>query len=334
MCFKWPLFTTLTAAFLLFLSIAKAQYRMPIYTDYLTDNYYVIHPAMAGAHYEGLKIRSSFRTQWLDVANAPALQSLNVHARVGDRSGIGGLFFHDKNGFQSQIGFQGTYAHHINFYRSTAEVNQLSFGLTVGGSLHRHDQSSFDLSSGDPLILGTENRTSSVYADIGLTYNRLTLYAHLTLQNLVFESKNIRDYVFLDRPRRIIASAGNFFEIKPYWALEPSVMVDYIEHTNRPNIDVNLKSHHSINATQLWVGISYRKGLTDTLTQKAMANYNVPFSQLSSIIGFNYKKWMFSYTYTVGIGNIKINNFGFHQLSLGLDIFSDKYRVYTTRGIL
>jgi hypothetical protein len=111
-------------------------------------------------------------------------------------------------------------------------------------------------------------------------------------------------------------------------------MVDYIEHTNRPNIDVNLKSHHSINATQLWVGISYRKGLTDTLTQKAMANYNVPFSQLSSIIGFNYKKWMFSYTYTVGIGNIKINNFGFHQLSLGLDIFSDKYRVYTTRGIL
>jgi type IX secretion system PorP/SprF family membrane protein len=334
MCFRGPLLTTLSAAFLLLLSTAKAQYRMPIYTDYLTDNYYVLHPAMAGAQYEGLKIRSSFRTQWLDVSNAPALQSLNVHARVGDRSGIGGLFYHDKNGFQSQIGFQGTYAHHINFYRSTAELNQLSFGLTVGGSFHRHDQSSFDLSSGDPLISGTENRTSSVYADIGLTYNRLTLYAHLTLQNLVFEGKNISDDVFLDRPRRIIASIGNFFEIRPYWALEPSVMVDFVEHTNRPNIDVSLKSHHNINATQLWVGVSYRKGLTDTLTQKAIVNYKVSFAQLSSIIGFNYNKWMFSYTYTVGIGNIKINNFGFHQLSLGLDIFSDKYRTYNTRGIL
>jgi hypothetical protein len=34
---------------------ATAQYRMPIYTDYLTDNYYILHPAMAGAHYEGMK---------------------------------------------------------------------------------------------------------------------------------------------------------------------------------------------------------------------------------------------------------------------------------------
>lgn len=324
----------LNLTLLFFSNVLFAQYRMPLYTDYLTDNYYAVHPAMAGAHYEGLKLRTSFRTQWLDVANAPSLQSVNAHARVGDKSGVGGMLFHDKNGFQSQIGVQGTYAHHINFFRSKAAVNQLSFGLTVGGSFQRHDQSRFDNSTADKLISGSQNNTSNIYVDVGITYTRLSLYTHLTVQNLVFSEKNITDDVFLNRPRRVIASAGNFFELSPNWAVEPSVLFDYIEHTDRPNVDVNLKSHHSIRTTQLWVGMSYRKGLTDTQTYNARASYSEPFTQLSTILGLKHNTWMFSYTYTVGMGNIKINNSGFHQISLGLDIFSTKYRVNTIRGIL
>lgn len=306
---------------------------MPVYTDYLTDNYYVLHPAMAGAHYEGLKLRTSYRTQWLGIANAPSMQTLNAHARVGDKSGVGGLFFHDKNGFQSQLGFQGTYAHHINFYRSRAEVNQLSFGLSAGGSFHRHDQSTFNPTN-DPIILGTNVSSSSMFVDVGLTYNYVSLYAHLTIQNLLFVGNNINDQVLLNKPKRLLASVGNFFEIQPDWALEPSVLVDYIQYVDRPNVDVNLKSHHNIRETQLWVGTSYRKGLTNTLTNNNSTPYSEPFSQLSAILGMRHNKWMFSYTYTVGVGNIKINNSGFHQLTLGIDILSDAYRPTTIRGIL
>ena len=107
-----------TLIFIVFFQTAKAQYRLPVYTDYLTDNYYILHPAMAGAHFEGMKLRSSYRTQWLETPNAPSMQTLNAHARVGERSGVGGMFFHDKNGFQSQLGFQATYAHHIPFTTS------------------------------------------------------------------------------------------------------------------------------------------------------------------------------------------------------------------------
>ena len=319
--------------FLLCFFTAKAQYRMPVYTDFLTDNYYVLHPAMAGAHYEGLKLRTSYRTQWLGIANAPSMQTLNAHARVGDKSGVGGLFFHDKNGFQSQLGFQGTYAHHINFYRSRAEVNQLSFGLSAGGSFHRHDQSTFNPTN-DPIILGTNVSSSSMFVDVGLTYNYVSLYAHLTIQNLLFVGNNINDQVLLNKPKRLLASVGNFFEIQPDWALEPSVLVDYIQYVDRPNVDVNLKSHHNIRETQLWVGTSYRKGLTNTLTNNNSTPYSEPFSQLSAILGMRHNKWMFSYTYTVGVGNIKINNSGFHQLTLGIDILSDAYRPTTIRGIL
>lgn len=306
---------------------------MPVYTDYLTDNYYVLHPAMAGAHYEGLKLRTSYRTQWLGIANAPSMQTLNAHARVGDKSGVGGLFFHDTNGFQSQLGFQGTYAHHINFYRSRAEVNQLSFGLSAGGSFHRHDQSTFNPTN-DPIILGTNVSSSSMFVDVGLTYNYVSLYAHLTIQNLLFVGNNINDQVLLNKPKRLLASVGNFFEIQSDWALEPSVLVDYIQYVDRPNVDVNLKSHHNIRETQLWVGTSYRKGLTNTLTTNNNTPYSEPFSQLSAILGMRHNKWSFSYTYTVGIGDIKINNSGFHQITLGIDILSDEYRPTTIRGIL
>lgn len=333
MHFKSPPNTLMMCFFLLCFFTAKAQYRMPVYTDYLTDNHYVLHPAMAGAHYEGLKLRTSYRTQWLGIANAPSMQTLNAHARVGDKSGVGGLFFHDKNGFQSQLGFQGTYAHHINFYRSRAEVNQLSFGLSAGGSFHRHDQSTFNPTN-DPIILGTNVSSSSMFVDVGLTYNYVSLYAHLTIQNLLFVGNNINDQVLLNKPKRLLASVGNFFEIQPDWALEPSVLVDYIQYVDRPNVDVNLKSHHNIRETQLWVGTSYRKGLTNTLTNNNSTPYSEPFSQLSAILGMRHNKWMFSYTYTVGVGNIKINNSGFHQLTLGIDILSDAYRPTTIRGIL
>ena len=92
---KKKLFTRPTALLLMLVATATAQYRMPIYTDYLTDNYYLLHPAMAGAHYEGMKVRTSFRTQWLEIANAPSMQTLNVHARVGDKSGICLLYTSD-----------------------------------------------------------------------------------------------------------------------------------------------------------------------------------------------------------------------------------------------
>ncbi|MGB0279591.1 MAG: PorP/SprF family type IX secretion system membrane protein [Flavobacteriaceae bacterium] len=333
MCLKSPSKTIFPLFFVLCFYTAKAQYRMPVYTDYLTDNYYVLHPAMAGAHYEGLKLRTSYRTQWLGIANAPSMQTLNAHARVGDKSGVGGLFFHDTNGFQSQLGFQGTYAHHINFYRSRAEVNQLSFGLSAGGSFHRHDQSTFNPTN-DPIILGTNVSSSSMFVDVGLTYNYVSLYAHLTIQNLLFVGNNINDQVLLNKPKRLLASVGNFFEIQPDWALEPSVLVDYIQYVDRPNVDVNLKSHHNIRETQLWVGTSYRKGLTNTLTNNNNTPYSEPFSQLSAILGMRHNKWSFSYTYTVGIGDIKINNSGFHQITLGIDILSDEYRPTTIRGIL
>ena len=333
MSLKKKFVNTNAAFFLMLVATATAQYRMPIYSDYLTDNYYILHPAMAGAHYEGMKIRTSLRTQWLEVANAPSMQTLNVHARVGDKSGIGGMFFNDKNGFHANTGVQATYAHHLNFYRGQDEINQLSFGLSAGGIFNQHDQTTFDPSA-EAVLKGGQVNSSSMYVDVGLTYNLVSFYTHITVQNLVFKGKDISDQVFLKSPMRFLVSVGNFFELKPKWALEPSFLVDYIQYVDRPNVDMSLKSHHSIRQTQLWVGTSYRKGLTNTLTNNATAAYSESFNQFTLLVGAKHQNWKFSYAYTVGLGDIIINNTGFHQLTLGIDILSNKYRPTIIRGIL
>ena len=94
---------------------SKAQEGIPIYFDYLTENYYLVHPSMAGVNLVGGKIRTTVRKQWFDQVEAPNLQTLTADLRVSERSGVGITVFNDQNGYHSQKGAYLTYAHHINF---------------------------------------------------------------------------------------------------------------------------------------------------------------------------------------------------------------------------
>ena len=51
-----------------------SQEGIPVYSDYLSDNYYLIHPSMAGAA-NCAKIRLTARKQWFGQDDAPALQT-------------------------------------------------------------------------------------------------------------------------------------------------------------------------------------------------------------------------------------------------------------------
>ena len=68
---------------LLFISqISLAQEGIAVYSDYLSDNYYLIHPSMAGAA-NCAKIRLTARQQWFGQEDAPKLQTLSFNGRIG-----------------------------------------------------------------------------------------------------------------------------------------------------------------------------------------------------------------------------------------------------------
>jgi len=122
---------------------ATAQEGLPIYSDYLTDNYYLIHPSMAGVA-NCSKIRLTGRQQWFGQDEAPSLNTISINGRLGDSpSALGAIAFTDKNGYHSQTGAYATYAHHLMFSRNPIDLNMLSFGLSAGFIQYKLDETSF-----------------------------------------------------------------------------------------------------------------------------------------------------------------------------------------------
>ena len=101
-------------------------------------------------------------------------------------------------------------------------------------------------------------------------------------------------------------------------SLEPSTLIQYQERTGELNVDINLKAYKKLGDNILWAGLSYRRSFDGNKIQE--------LSQLTPIIGMNFGRFMASYTYTQGLGDIVFDNSGFHQISLGLDLFCKEAR--------
>ena len=87
----------------IFLQKNYSQGVFPVYTDYLSDNVFLVHPSAAGIG-NCDKLRITYRRQWSGITDAPSLQTLSYHGRVGEKVGLGGVLFNDENGFHAQKG--------------------------------------------------------------------------------------------------------------------------------------------------------------------------------------------------------------------------------------
>ena len=161
----------------LFSQIVISQEGLPVYTDYLTDNYYLIHPSMAGVA-NCSKVRLTARQQWFGHEDAPKLLTLSINGRIGEtQSAIGGILYTDKNGYHSQTGAYVTYAHHLMFSRNEVDLNMLSFGLSAGFIQYKLDETSFLFDGPDNIIDGIVQSETNFNVDLGFSYHFLDYYA-------------------------------------------------------------------------------------------------------------------------------------------------------------
>ena len=308
---------------LLFTKQAFSQEVLPVYSDYLSDNYYLLHPSMAGAA-SCAKIRLTARQQWFGQQDAPALQTLSFNGRVAEKSGAGIILINDKNGYHSQKGVRLTYAHHLMFSRDEVDLNQLSFGMSVGFAQSLLDETSFynGNPSYDPIIDGTIVQKASYFnIDIGASYNYLDFYIHATVKNALASDRKL----YTDREpvdlKRLILNTGYTFVESDRILWEPSVMFQYISQTKESLIDLNLKAYKNLDFGKLWGGLSYRRSLDGAqfLEGNAIATQNLQY--VTPIVGINFKNYMFSYTYSQLLGNVNFDTGGFHQITLGINLF-------------
>jgi type IX secretion system PorP/SprF family membrane protein len=295
-----------------------SQEGIAVYSDYLSDNYYLIHPSMAGAA-KCDKIRLTVRNQWSGEKDAPALQTLSYNGRFDEKSAGGIIVYNDRNGYHSQKGAKLTYSHHIMFSRDEIDLSQLSFGVNASIVQSQLDETSF-LESGvvDPIVFGNIGNASYFNFDFGTSYNFLDMYAHFTVKNALetkrdlytnYESNNLRRYIF---------SAGYIFGDLGKVLWEPSIMFQFIEMTKEKMLDLNLKAYNNFSDGILWGGISYRTNLDAIKTVENNSKKRLQY--ITPLIGINYKNLMFAYTYSAVTGDIKFDNGAYHQITVGINL--------------
>lgn len=301
--------------------IGFSQEGIPIYSDYLTDNYYLLHPSMAGVA-NCAKVRLTARQQWFGVDDAPSLQTLSAHSRIGDGpSAIGAIVYNDENGFHSNTGAYVTYAHHLLLSRNEVDLNMISFGLSAGFIQYKLDETSF-LAPGDfdQLIAGIEQSATNFNVDVGMSYHFLDFYAHVTAKNILnndginfneqgFEFNNLRTYLL---------SAGNtFHKYGSDWSFEPSLMYMYRDATEESSIDANIKVYREVDFGKVWGGLSYRRSLDGAQFLDGNSVSSQKLQYFTPFIGVDYNQFTFAYTYSYQANTINFNTGGFHQITLG-----------------
>ncbi|WP_117883230.1 PorP/SprF family type IX secretion system membrane protein [Aureibaculum luteum] len=295
-----------------------SQSTFPIYTDYLSDNVFLLHPSAAGIG-NCAKLRLTHRQQWNGISEGPSLQTLSFHSRISEKAALGGVLFNDKNGFHAQKGIAGSYAYHLNFGRDDA-LNQLSFGMSFTYVINTIDQSSFTSVIPDPSNSQIIESTNYFNTDFSTAYHFMDTYAYFTVKNLLLSTKGLENssYDSLNL-RSYLLTLGYYFGKEKSVQFEPSVMLQMVERTSEFSVDVNLKAYKNIdNNKQIWAALSYRQNLE----KNAVEN----LKQITPIVGFNYKRYMASYTYTNQLNQVVLDNSGFHQITLGMNMFCKKQR--------
>ncbi len=297
---------------------AKSQETFPVYTDYLSDNVFLIHPSAAGIG-NCSKLRITARQQLLGIEDAPSLQTLSFHSRINDKMALGGILFNDKNGFHSQKGIIGSYAYHLNFGRDDA-LEQLSFGLSFMYVQNTVDQRSFTSTISDPVISRIIESSNYYNADASVAYHFLDVYGYLTVKNLLLSARDLESSSFESlNLRRYLLTLGYYFGRGKSFQFEPSIMGQIIERTGEFFVDFNMKAYKMIQSNiQLWAVLSYR--------QSFEGNTFESLKQITPILGMNYKRFMVSYTYTYQLGEIVLDNGGSHQITVGVNVFCKKQR--------
>jgi type IX secretion system PorP/SprF family membrane protein len=309
--------------------LSFSQEGLPVYSDYLSDNYYLLHPSMAGAA-NCTKVRLTARQQWFGQEDAPALQTLSMNGSLGERSGGGIIVFNDKNGYHSQTGMKLTYAHHIMFSRDYVDLNQLSFGMSAGFVQNNLDESTFYANDPtfDPIVFGDIQRATYFNVDIGASYNFLDFYVHATVKNALASDRELYTDKEPVNLRRFILNSGYTFGDSDKIVWEPSFMFQLVTLTQEKTLDLNLKAYKELDFGRLWGGLSYRRSLDGAQYVRGTGVADQKLQYLTPIVGVNFKDFMVSYTYSHLIGDVKFDNGGFHQITLGINLFCKREKYH------
>ena len=302
------------------------ELNLPVWTQYLADNDFVISPTYAGIG-DNLKIRANGLTQWVGIKNAPDNQSIYADFRISNRSGVGISAYNDKNGNTRQKGLKLSFAHHLILDWKSKQY--LSFGLSYNINNFRIDienfNTTYDIPILDPAING-DRAISNNNFDAGFLYRWDNFYFSANANNLI--SKDTDDFTGGLEPRLLLNYqfyTGYVFTPKhnKYVEFEPSVFFQFFDSDNRSATDINFKYRKfNKDCDYYCVGASYR-----FLNDQFFNPLNV-----GPMAGILHNKLYFAYSYQLTLNDLSGFNSGTHVVTIGLNLLQSASNCPCTKG--
>ena len=301
--------------YILFVVITQSygqELNLPVWTQYLADNDFVISPTYAGIG-DNLRIRANGLTQCVGIKDAPDNQALYADFRIADRSGIGVSFYNDKNGYTRQTGAKFSFAHHLvlDYYSK----QYLSFGISYNINNFRIDINEFQPTYDNPVIDPsiTDNRAiSNNNFDVGVLYRNHGFYLSLNANNIL--EKDIDKFEGVEPSLLLNYQLYSGYVIQSVRnkrvEYEPSVYFQLFGSDKRSSTDLNFKFRkYNRDDDYYWVGASYR-----FLNDQFLKPLNV-----GPMVGVMKSKFYFAYSYQFTINQLSPYNSGTHSITVGVD---------------
>lgn len=302
--------------FIILLLLTKSygqELNLPVFTQYLADNNFVVSPTYAGIG-DNLKLRANGLTQWVGIKGAPDNQSLYADFRIADRTGIGLSVYNDRNGNTIQTGAKFSFAHHLilDYYSK----QYLSFGISYNINNFKIDISNFNTTYENPIIdpyVTDDRATSNNNFDVGVLYRNKGFFVSFNANNIL--EKKIDEAVRKAEPNLLLnyqIYSGYVFSgpKKSGLEFEPSIYYQLFSSDRRSSTDVNFKFRkYNRNEDYYWAGISYRY-----LNDQFFKPLNI-----GPMAGFKKSIFYFGYAYQITINDLSRFNSGTHVVTVGLD---------------
>ncbi|WP_432410695.1 PorP/SprF family type IX secretion system membrane protein [Rasiella sp. SM2506] len=287
------------------------ELNLPVFSQYLADNDFVVSPTFAGIG-DNFRVRANGLMQWVGIKDAPQNQALYADIRIANRTGVGFSMYNDKNGNTRQQGFKISYAHHLILDYKTKQY--LSLGISYNMNSFKIDIENFETTYDIPFIdpsIRDNRKTTNINFDVGALYRFRTFFMSFNANNLL--QKDTENFTGFE-PQSLLnlqLYTGYVIKSENYSQFEPSVFYQLFASDQRSSTDINLK-YRKFNRDNdyFWVGGSYRF-LNDQIMK--------PLS-IGPMIGIKKSIIYFSYAYQITLNELTNYNSGTHSVTIGFDL--------------
>lgn len=290
------------------------ELNLPVFTQYLADNQFVISPTYAGIG-DNLKIRANGLTQWVGIKGAPDNQSIYGDIRIGDRTGLGLSVYNDKNGNTLQTGGKISYAHHLTLDETTEQY--LSLGISFNINSFRIDIENFNTTVANPSIdpfVTDDRKTTNSNFDAGFLYRYKAFFVSVNANNILGKNIDERERVFepnLLLNMQVYAGLTIGGARQKGWEYEPSVFYQLFASDGRSSTDLNFKLRkYGRDGNYFWGGVSYR-----FLNDQFLKPLNI-----GPMVGLSQDFFYFGYAYQITTNDLSGYNSGTHVVTIGLNL--------------